>query len=78
VVIRYKICLSDLAAMAGVARENVSRAMSNWKRNNVVARSSGFYCLIDITRLKRDMHSQDKWQRADKGAGDTSRAQFDC
>ena len=85
VVIRHKISRSDLAAIAGVARENVSRVMSNWTRNKVVARSSGFYCLIDITRLKRDMHSQDKWQRAplrrparsypDKGAGD--RAQFD-
>src|SRR5262249_34156249 len=52
VVIRHKISRSDLAAMAGVARENVSRVMSDWKRNKVVARSSGFYCLIDITRLK--------------------------
>ena len=63
VVIHHNISQSDLAAMAGVARENVSRVMSNWKRNKVVARSSGLYCLIDITSLKRDMHSQDKWQR---------------
>jgi len=69
VVIRHKICRGDLAAMAGVARENVSRVMCDWTRNKVVARSSGFYCLIDITRLKRDMHSQDKWQRR---AGDTN------
>jgi CRP/FNR family cyclic AMP-dependent transcriptional regulator len=49
VVIRHKISQSDLAAMAGVARENVSQVMSNWKRNKVVSRSSGFYWLIDIT-----------------------------
>jgi hypothetical protein len=68
-LIRHNICRGDLAAMAGVARENVSRVMGNWTRNKVVARSSGFYCLIDVTRLKRDMHSQDKWQRR---AGDTN------
>jgi len=57
VVIRHKIGQSDLAAMAGVARENVSRVMCDWKRRKVVTRSSGFYCLIDITTLKRNMVS---------------------
>src|SRR5262249_6953013 len=52
VVIRHKICRGDLAAMAGIARENVSRVMSDWKRNKVVARLSGLYCLIDITALE--------------------------
>ena len=58
VVIRHKISQSDLAAMAGVARENVSRVMSDWKRNKVVTRSSGLYCLSDIATLKRKMDSQ--------------------
>jgi len=53
VLIRHKISQSDLAAMAGVARENVSRALSDWKRRDLVTRSSGFYCLNDITTLKR-------------------------
>src|SRR5215831_2906675 len=53
VLIRHKIGQSDLAAMAGVARENVSRALSDWKRRDLVTRSSGFYCLNDITTLKR-------------------------
>ena len=39
--------------MAGVARENVSRALSDWKRRDLVTRSSGFYCLNDIATLKR-------------------------
>jgi CRP/FNR family cyclic AMP-dependent transcriptional regulator len=52
VVIRHKIGQSDLAAMAGVARENVSRVMSDWKRRKVVTRSSGFYCLVDMTTLE--------------------------
>jgi CRP/FNR family transcriptional regulator, cyclic AMP receptor protein len=57
VVIRHKIGQSDLAAMAWVARENVSRVMSDWKRRKVVTRSSGFYCLVDMTTLKLSMNS---------------------
>src|SRR5262249_1928609 len=53
VLIRHKISQSDLAAMAGAARENVSRTLSDWKRRHLVTRSSGFYCLNDITTLKR-------------------------
>jgi CRP/FNR family cyclic AMP-dependent transcriptional regulator len=53
VLIRHKISQSDLAAMAGIARENVSRILSDWKRRELVTRSSGFYRLNDITTLKR-------------------------
>jgi CRP/FNR family transcriptional regulator, cyclic AMP receptor protein len=53
VVIRHKISQNDLAAMAGVARENVSRVLSDWRRRNVVTRSMGYYCLHDVARLKR-------------------------
>jgi len=45
--------IHDSAAMAGVARENVSRVLSDWKRRNLVTRSSGFYCLNNITTDKR-------------------------
>jgi CRP/FNR family transcriptional regulator, cyclic AMP receptor protein len=53
ILIRHKISQSDLAAMAGVARENVSRVLSDWKRRNLVTRSSGYYCLNDLTTIKR-------------------------
>ena len=53
VLIRHKISQGDLAAMAGVARENISRSLSDWKRGGLVTRSSGFYCLNDTTTLKR-------------------------
>jgi CRP/FNR family cyclic AMP-dependent transcriptional regulator len=53
VIIRHKISQSDLAAMAGVARENVSRVISDWKRRQMVTRSSGLYRLNDIAALKR-------------------------
>jgi CRP-like cAMP-binding protein len=58
IVIRHKISRSDLAAMAGVARENVSRVMSDWKQSQVITRSSGLYCLSDIATLKREMDTQ--------------------
>jgi CRP/FNR family cyclic AMP-dependent transcriptional regulator len=53
IVIRHKISQNDLAAMVGVARENVSRALGDWSRRKVVTRSTGYYCLHDIARLKR-------------------------
>jgi CRP/FNR family transcriptional regulator, cyclic AMP receptor protein len=53
ILIRHKINQSDLAAMAGVARENVSRVLSGWNRQDLVTRSSGFYYLNDVTTLQR-------------------------
>jgi CRP/FNR family transcriptional regulator, cyclic AMP receptor protein len=70
VVLRHKISQGDLAAMAGVARENVSRVMSDWKRNRVVTLSSGVYHLNDIATLKRIMDSQvERQRRPDKAQG---------
>jgi CRP/FNR family cyclic AMP-dependent transcriptional regulator len=57
VVIRHQIHQDDLAAMAGVARDNVSRVISDWKRRKVITRSSGYYCLGDITVLKQSVDS---------------------
>jgi CRP/FNR family transcriptional regulator, cyclic AMP receptor protein len=55
VLIRHKIKQTDLALMAGIARENVSRALSDWERRKVVIKSTGYYCLQDIATLKRSM-----------------------
>jgi CRP/FNR family transcriptional regulator, cyclic AMP receptor protein len=52
IVIRQKIGQSDLAAMAGIARENVSRILNDWKRRNLVSRLSGYYCLENKAQLK--------------------------
>ncbi len=54
-MIRHQIHQDDLAAMAGVARENVSRVISDWKRRKVVTRSGGYYCLNDTTVLKQSV-----------------------
>lgn len=54
IVIRQKIGQSDLAAMAGIARENVSRILNDWKRRKLVSRLSGYYCLEDKAKLQTE------------------------
>lgn len=44
-VIRQKIGQSDLGAMAGIARETVSRILNDWKRDKVISRVSSYYCV---------------------------------
>ena len=53
--LRLKISQGDLAAMAGVARENVSRTMSEWRKREIVTRSSNYYCINDPNALAQDM-----------------------
>jgi CRP/FNR family cyclic AMP-dependent transcriptional regulator len=55
IVIRQKVSQGDLAAMAGIARENVSRIMNDWIRAKVVTRLSGYYCLEDAAKLEREI-----------------------
>jgi CRP/FNR family transcriptional regulator, cyclic AMP receptor protein len=58
IVIKHKLTQSDLAAMTGLARENISRIISEWKRNKIVSRSSSFYCIADARGLKREMEAR--------------------
>jgi CRP/FNR family cyclic AMP-dependent transcriptional regulator len=53
--LRLKISQGDLAAMAGVARENVSRTMSEWRKRDIVTRSSNYYCINDPKALAQEM-----------------------
>jgi CRP-like cAMP-binding protein len=53
-VIHQKIAQGDLAAMAGIARENVSRILNDWKRRKLISRLSGYYCLEDKAQLKKE------------------------
>jgi CRP/FNR family cyclic AMP-dependent transcriptional regulator len=57
VVIRQKISQGDLAAMAGIARENVSRIVNDWMRVKIITRHSGYYCLEDPARLEREIET---------------------
>jgi CRP-like cAMP-binding protein len=54
IVIRQKIGQSDLAAMAGIARENVSRVLNDWKRRKLISRLSGYYCLENKAKLQKE------------------------
>jgi len=55
IVIHQKIGQSDLAAMAGIARENVSRILNDWKRRKLVSRLSGYYCLENKAQLEHEV-----------------------
>ena len=54
ILIRQKVSQSDVAAMAGIARENVSRILNDWIRDKLVSRLSGYYCLENKAKLKRE------------------------
>jgi CRP/FNR family cyclic AMP-dependent transcriptional regulator len=54
ILVRQKVTQSDLAAMAGMARENVSRILNEWMRQKLVSRLAGYYCLEDRAALKRE------------------------
>jgi CRP-like cAMP-binding protein len=54
IMLQQKLNQSDLAAMSGIARENVSRILSEWRREKVVSRIEGYYCLDNTGLLKRE------------------------
>jgi len=53
-LIRQKVSQSDLAAMAGIARENVSRVLNDWGSRSLVTRLAGYYCLENRAALQRE------------------------
>jgi CRP-like cAMP-binding protein len=53
ILVRQKVSQGDLAAMAGVARENLSRILQDWMREKVVSRLAGYYCLERKEALER-------------------------
>jgi CRP/FNR family transcriptional regulator, cyclic AMP receptor protein len=55
VVIRQKLSQSDVAAMAGIARENVSRILNEWMRLKLITRLSGYYCIESKPKLEKEM-----------------------
>jgi CRP/FNR family transcriptional regulator, cyclic AMP receptor protein len=54
ILIRQKVSQADLAAMAGVARENVSRMLHEWTSRSLVSRFAGYYYLEDLAQLQRE------------------------
>jgi CRP/FNR family cyclic AMP-dependent transcriptional regulator len=44
-LIRQKLSQAELGQMIGAARENVNRQLTEWRRDRIVSRISGYYCL---------------------------------
>jgi CRP/FNR family cyclic AMP-dependent transcriptional regulator len=55
ILIHQKVTQSDLAAMAGLARENVSRILKDWADRSLVSRLAGYYCLENKTAIEREV-----------------------
>lgn len=56
-VLDCPVSQDDLAAMAGVARENVSRAFSDFRRSKLVTVRSRRICLNDIPAIAREIEA---------------------
>ena len=54
ILIRQKVSQGDLAAMAGIARENVSRVLKDWTTRSLVSRLAGYYCLENSAAIRRE------------------------
>jgi CRP/FNR family transcriptional regulator, cyclic AMP receptor protein len=55
IVIRQKLSQSDVAAIAGIARENVSRILNEWMRLKMITRLSGYYCIEGTAKLEKEL-----------------------
>jgi CRP/FNR family transcriptional regulator, cyclic AMP receptor protein len=55
VLIRQRVTQTDLATMAGISRENVSRILAHWMREAVVSRLAGYYCLESSSAIEREL-----------------------
>jgi CRP-like cAMP-binding protein len=54
IMIRQKFGQFDLAAMAGIARENVNRILADWRRRKLISRVSGYYCIENKPALQNE------------------------
>ncbi|HEY6257482.1 MAG TPA: Crp/Fnr family transcriptional regulator, partial [Xanthobacteraceae bacterium] len=54
ILIHQRISQGDLAAMAGIARESLSRILQEWTRNGLIKRLASYYCLENKSALERE------------------------
>ena len=52
-LIRHKIEQSDFAGMAGIARENISRILNKWMREELISRHAGYYCIEKKEQIEK-------------------------
>jgi CRP/FNR family transcriptional regulator, cyclic AMP receptor protein len=53
-IICQQIGQSDLAAMAGIARESACRIINDWQRRKMISRLSGYYCIENKDQLQHE------------------------
>ena len=51
--ITFKVAREDLAAMAGMATETVSRTLSDFKEEGLIEKTGSSITLIDLPRLTK-------------------------
>jgi CRP-like cAMP-binding protein len=54
ILIHQKVSQGDVAAMAGIARENVSRILQEWSRKALIKRLARYYCVENKAALERE------------------------
>jgi CRP-like cAMP-binding protein len=54
ILIHQKVSQGDLAAMAGIARENVSRILQEWAREGLIKRLHAYYCVENKAALQQE------------------------
>ena len=54
ILIHQKVSQGDLAAMAGIARENLSRVLQEWMHNALIKRLASYYCVENKAALERE------------------------
>lgn len=57
ILLDQRIGQGDLAAMAGVARENVSRVLSEFRQRKLLSQEARHYCLHDVAGLQREIEN---------------------
>jgi len=54
ILIHQKVSQGDVAAMAGIARENLSRILQEWTRKALIKRLASYYCVENKAALERE------------------------
>jgi len=53
ILIRQKVSQAELGQMIGAARENVNRQLTEWRRDRLLSRISGYYCLESPSAIEQ-------------------------
>ena len=53
ILIRQKVSQAELGQMVSAARENVNRQLTEWRRDRLLSRISGYYCLDNPSAIEQ-------------------------